>query len=206
MPLTSSLYSLFVEYLEAVEWAFPSDDAQTNTTFLTVDCCLSIWAKPAPSLVNKNWEVIHLIIADISHRSWGCWSLDASGGTVHILLSLGWPSLLLPTVDKCIGNLQPECLELFVLLHTKAFGISAIQQPSIVDGYISHLPKEAHVPSVWFWRGTVQGHHHVSKVNSSHVDIILWHNVWTRNTNSSSLLSGESLDFFKRAYSSTGAS
>lgn len=93
-------------------------------------------------------------------------------GSDSLLPSLGRPFLLLSTVDKGICNFQPEFLELFVLLHTNAFGISVIQQPSIVDGY-GHLPKEAQVPLVGLCRGVVQSHHHVSKVNSSHVDIVL---------------------------------
>jgi len=125
-----------MERLEAVAWVFPDDDAQTNTAFCAVECCLSFWAKPAPSLVCESWEVIHLIMADINHGSWGCWPLYASGGAVHILLpSLGRPSLLLSTVDKGICNLQPEYLELFVLLaswryssHPLFMAISAICQ------------------------------------------------------------------------------
>ena len=113
-----------MERLEGVAWVFPGDDAQPNTTFWAVDCCLSFWAKPAPSLVCESWEVIHLIMADINYGFWGCWPLHASGGAVHILLPcLGRPSLLLSTVDKGICNLQPEFLELFVLLHTNAFGL-----------------------------------------------------------------------------------
>lgn len=128
-------FSFFMEHLEAVVWVFPGDDAQTNTTFCAVDCLSVFWAKPAPSLVCESWEVIHLIIADINHGSWGCWLLYASGVAVHILLpSFRWPPLLLSTGKKGICNLQPGCLELFVLLHTNAFGILTIQQPSIVDG------------------------------------------------------------------------
>lgn len=67
--------SFFMEHLEAVARVFPSDDAQTNTIFCAVDCCLSLWAKPALSLVCESWEVIHLIMADITHGSWGCWPL-----------------------------------------------------------------------------------------------------------------------------------
>lgn len=62
-----SLYSFFVEFVEAVALAFPRDNAQTNTTFLTGDGYLSQSALP---LVGKTWKVVHLIIADIIHRSW----------------------------------------------------------------------------------------------------------------------------------------
>lgn len=141
-----------MECLKAVAGIFPSDDAQTNTTFCAVDCCLYFWAKSEPSLVCESWEVINLIMADINQGSWGlvgCWTLYASSEAVHILLTcLGGLSLLLSTMDKGICNLQPEFLELFVLLHTNDFGIAAMQQPSIVDGCINHLPKEAQVPPV----------------------------------------------------------
>ena len=61
--------SFFVEMFEAVAWTFSSDDAEADTTFFTGDSRLSVRAEPAPSLVSENWEVIHLVIADIGHGS-----------------------------------------------------------------------------------------------------------------------------------------
>jgi len=91
---------IFVEYLEAVLWAFPSNNTQKNTMFLTGDGCLSIQAEPASSFIYKNWEVIDSVVVDIIHGSWGCWPLDAFDRHITVLLSnLGWPSPLLYTMD-----------------------------------------------------------------------------------------------------------
>lgn len=149
--------SLFVQQMEAGSWTFSNDDDDGDDD--AGDCWLSIWTESAPSLVSIDWEVIHLIIANISHWSW-----------VVVFGCIWW-----------------DCVHPFF-------------------GYISHLPKEAQVPLVGLCRGVIQGHRRISEINSCHVDIVLWHIVWSKNTNSSSLLSAEMPNLFDRTYCSTGAS
>lgn len=151
----------FVEFLEAVVWAIPSDDAQMNTALLIGDGCLSIWAESAPSLVSKKLGSDH---SRHHPQVFGCFtssSLPLDG------LSFFFPPWISASATSSLNVLSILC---FFCAH---FGILVIQQPPIVDGYISHLPKEAHVPLMGFYRGVVQKSLSISKVNSSHVGIVL---------------------------------
>lgn len=67
-----------METQKAVAGGFASDDTKMNPTFWPGDDGLSICTELAPSLFSDQWEMIHAVIVDVIHWSWGIGLLGAS--------------------------------------------------------------------------------------------------------------------------------
>ena len=155
-------------------------EAQHRVAFGALHAAPSLSTKPTAPLLSTYWPMSDPIIAHVVN---GPRRHNAGFGCGHIIFQ-GWPApFCLAGMLQCEGNFCAKLPQMNILGLFQDFGVPSVEKPGIACTYVEHLTEHHEVPLLGFQWIAIQSNQHVRQTYSTHMNVVLFDDVWRRYVN-----------------------